>query len=241
MQTHSFKLKPLRTLGIMVTCGVLAVGCAGNSVKPMSSETGPIATAPEAKAPVATSDTKPIADKPMASTASTDSETNNTPADTTPSVADNSAGSGSTSNVSDNSAGSDTTTSVENKSSGTDSTADMQQPTQMSFYFGFNKTELNDQDKATLKEHARFLKANPSLVLEINGHTDNKGPHAYNEFLSKLRAESVAKVLIGEGIARSQLVINALADDKPLSDNTDPGKNRRVELQYDETNMLSTK
>ena len=104
-----------------------------------------------------------------------------------------------------------------------------------------NKTVLDEKDKEILKEHARFLKANPTLVLEINGHTDSKGPHQYNEFLSKLRAESVATVLIAEGITRSQLVINALADDKPLAEKTDPGKNRRVELQYDDMNMVSTK
>jgi peptidoglycan-associated lipoprotein len=215
MQTPDFKLKQLRTLGIILTCGALAAGCAGNSAKPMSQETAPVATAPVATAPITTSEVKPIEEHATGSSTPAVSDATTAPAEATPEVAQNTPGPEDTSGV--------------------------QQPTQMTFYFGLNKTQLDEQDKAILKEHARFLKANPSLVLEINGHTDHKGPHGYNEFLSKLRAESVAKVLIAEGITRSQLVIKALADDKPLADATDPGKNRRVELEYDEMNMLSSK
>lgn len=217
MQTPSFKLKQLRTLGVILACGALAVGCAGNSVSPMDQETGPVATTTESDAPVAASDAKPT--DPNIEDATTPVADENQTA-----MVDTSAVSTETSPAPDS-----------------EVTPAVQQPEQMTFYFGFNKTSLDDQDKAILQEHARFLKANPSLTLEINGHTDNKGPHQYNEFLSKLRAESVAKVLIDEGITRSQLVIHALADDKPLADASDPGKNRRVELQYDEMNMLSSK
>ena len=213
MYTHEYKLKQLRTLGIILTCGALAAGCAGNSVKPMSQDTGPIATAPESTAPIASSEANPV------ETTATDS---------------------ATATVDDTQAATTQTPELAtDESAGKQEVSTVQQPAQMTFYFGFNKTQLDDQDKDILKQHARFLKANPSLVLEINGHTDHKGPHAYNEYLSKQRAESVAKVLIAEGIPRSQLVINALADNKPLADQKDPGKNRRVELQYDEMNMVS--
>jgi peptidoglycan-associated lipoprotein len=214
MQTQNFKLKPLRALGIVLTCGALAVGCAGNSVKPLTQETGPVTTAPVSTSPISSDDVKPKEELATASSAPIVTEATTAPADAAAVVAENTPKSEEISAVT--------------------------QPTQMTFYFGLNKTDLNDQDKAIIKEHARFLKANPGLVLEINGHTDHKGPHGYNEFLSKLRAESVAKLLIADGITRSQLVINALADDKPLADTTNPGKNRRVELQYDEMNMVST-
>lgn len=215
MQTPNFKLKPLRTLGIVLTCGALAAGCAGNSVKPMTQETAPVATAPVASAPITTSDAKPMEEHATESSAPVVNEASTAPEEST-SVATA-------------------------KTPGNEDTSAIKQPTQMTFYFGLNKTVLDEKDKEILKEHAHFLKANPGLVLEINGHTDSRGPHHYNEFLSKLRAESVATVLIAEGITRSQLVINALADDKPLADATEPGKNRRVELQYDEMNMVSSK
>jgi peptidoglycan-associated lipoprotein len=227
MQTHTFTLKSIRTLGIILTCGALAVGCAGNRAKPMSQETGPIASATETTAPVTNSDTKPI-------------ENTNTEA-STPAVTEPVTTPSTTEPVSKPAESAPVVASNSTDSAASPDNAAVQQPTQMTFYFGFNKTSLDDQDKAVLKEHAHFLKANPTLVLEINGHTDNKGPHEYNEFLSKLRAEAVAKVLIGEGVSRSQLAINALADDKPLPDQSAPGKNRRVELQYDDMNMVSTK
>lgn len=215
MQTLNVKLKQLRTLGIFLTCGALAIGCAGNSVKPLTQESEPVTTTPIA----------------------TNSDANSNTA-----VQDEKQSEGATPMVSETSGLSNEPASVvsEDKPNG-ETLAAVQQPTQTTFYFGMNKTALNEKDKEILKAHAHFLKANPTLVLEINGHTDSKGPHQYNEFLSKLRAESVATVLIAEGITRSQLVINALADDKPVADAKDPGKNRRVEIQYDEMNMVSNK
>ncbi|MBI1424632.1 MAG: OmpA family protein [Gammaproteobacteria bacterium] len=215
MHAHTFNLKSIRTLGIILTCGALAAGCAHNGAKTMSQETSPIASSTETTAPVASNETMPVEQNAVENTTPVANEPVSQPAETAPVVADNSANSTATPAI--------------------------QQPGQMTFYFGFNKTSLDDQDKTVLKEHAEFLKANPSLVLEINGHTDHTGPHDYNEYLSKERAEAVAKILIAEGVTRSQLVIKALADDKPLADAAQPGKNRRVELQYDEMNMVSSK
>jgi len=220
MQTPAFKLKPLHTLGIMLACAALAAGCAGNRANPMNSETTPTANVTtNSTSPLAKTDSKLITASPeqpqkeTVMTASTNTQVQ---------LVD------------------DHSKPADSEVTGADQ-ADIQQPAQTTFYFGFNKTELDDQDKTVLGEHARFLKANPALVLQINGHTDHSGPHGYNEFLSKQRAESVARVLIADGIQRSQLVIKALADDKPLMDNGNPGKNRRVELQYDEMDMLTSR
>lgn len=116
---------------------------------------------------------------------------------------------------------------------------DMQIPDQSVFYFGFNKTELSDDDIDTLQEHALYLQKNSNLIAEIDGHTDFHGPHAYNEQLSKKRAESVAKVLIESGVSQSQIVINALADNKPMECKGDTRHNRRVELHYKEPHIAS--
>lgn len=228
MHTPDFKLKPLRTLGIFLACGALIAGCAGNSVKPMSQDTGPISSSTGNNAPLA---------------ASEDSASEQTPSATTSPPASKDIASSA-----DNTTPANKTNAklMQSDAPETDAQAPAQtasvatEPTQSTFYFGVNKSELNDQDKAVLEQHARFLKANPTLVLEINGHTDSTGSHDYNEYLSKRRADAVAKVLINDGVTRSQLVINALADNKPLPDHTDPGRNRRVELQYDDMSMVSS-
>lgn len=223
MQASNFHLKPLRTLGIFLACGALAVGCADNNVKPMGQDTGPVSSSQVRDATVANSDTN---------------TSTQTPSESATSVASHSA-SPAADDANASSAQADTTLNMVSASTPQTSAA-IQEPTQRMFYFGVNKATLDDQDKAVLKQHARFLKANPDLVLEINGHTDSTGSHVYNEYLSKQRAEAVAKVLIGDGVTQSQLVINALADTKPIADSNDRAKNRRVELQYDDMSMVST-
>lgn len=112
-------------------------------------------------------------------------------------------------------------------------------PAQQRFQFGFDKTELSAEDTAVLKQHAIYLIAHPQATLTITGHTDHNGPLAYNEFLSKKRAEAVAGVLIQAGVPESQLDIKARADSEPLLNISDARMNRRVELNYSELNMAS--
>lgn len=116
---------------------------------------------------------------------------------------------------------------------------DNTRPEQMNFQFGFDKAELSDDDKQIVIRHARFLVDNPEMILKINGHTDQHGPRAYNEYLSKMRAEAVAAILIEQGVQESQLEIVAMANEAPLLDNEDDSKNRRVELEYSEINLVS--
>jgi len=113
-------------------------------------------------------------------------------------------------------------------------------PEQLSFKFGFDKAVLSDEDKETVIKHARFLVDNPEMILKIQGHTDHHGPKAYNEYLSKQRSDAVAKVLIEEGVEESQLKIIALANEAPLADIEDTRLNRRVELEYNELNLVSS-
>ena len=111
-------------------------------------------------------------------------------------------------------------------------------PGQRIFQFGFDKAEIGTADREVLKQHADYLKAHPSVILHIQGHTDHYGPKAYNEYLSKQRAEAVAKTLIEFGAPESQLVIDALGDTQPLKKATTTAQNRRVELQYKVLEMV---
>lgn len=226
MQTPELNYTTLRNLGIFLACSALIAGCAGNHLEPGKSAAGPttISQVNEAKT------------NPQVASANPDPVSNqDQPAENQSVTPQASAMSGMSSSQSDNAS------AASKDSVAKSTTASIQEPAQRTFYFGLNQSKLNAQDKAVIAQHARFLKANPSLVLEINGYTDSTGPHGYNEYLSKLRAEAVASLLIQDGVKRSQLVIKALADKNPLADATDPGKNRRVDLQYDDMSMLSSK
>lgn len=98
-----------------------------------------------------------------------------------------------------------------------------------------------DTDKATLRadatpvidEIAKLLQAEPSLMLSIDGHTDNTGTAERNRVLSRERAEAVRAALVARGIAADRLGAQGFGPDKPLAGNGDEAgraRNRRVEL-----------
>ena len=80
----------------------------------------------------------------------------------------------------------------------------------------------------------RFLNENPTLRIEISGHTDNLGAPAYNLQLSLKRAQSVANYLTAHGITATRLTQKGYGADKPLAANdTEENRqiNRRIEFR----------
>jgi OOP family OmpA-OmpF porin len=102
-------------------------------------------------------------------------------------------------------------------------------------YFDLDKANLKPESKGTLDEVAKLLKADPSLKLEVAGHTDNTGSAAHNMQLSSERATAVVNALVGNyGIDRVRLQAKGYGDSKPVAPNDTEGnraKNRRVELR----------
>ena len=100
-------------------------------------------------------------------------------------------------------------------------------------YFDFDKTTLKSESFVELNKVVQFLNDNPTLQIEISGHTDNKGSDRYNENLSQGRAEAVVEYLIQEGIESWRLSAKGYGESKPVATNdTDEGRaeNRRVEF-----------
>lgn len=99
--------------------------------------------------------------------------------------------------------------------------------------FDVNKSVFRHTSMAFMRRLASFLKKNPSLKLEIDGHTDGDGDAAANMKLSLDRANEVKKQLIAMGVAAARLTTKGLGASKPIDTNsTIEGKanNRRVEF-----------
>jgi OmpA-OmpF porin, OOP family len=100
--------------------------------------------------------------------------------------------------------------------------------------FDTAKATIKPESASALAPIGELLKGDPSLALEIQGHTDNVGAAAANLKLSQERAAAVkAYVVQTFGIAESRLTTTGLGDTKPVGDNkTGDGRaqNRRVEL-----------
>ncbi|MDR0779398.1 MAG: OmpA family protein [Pseudomonadales bacterium] len=100
--------------------------------------------------------------------------------------------------------------------------------------FDFDKADIKPESQPQLEQIANLLKNDPSLKLDVVGHTDNQGDAAYNLRLSDLRAFAVVAELVTRyGIDRSRL--NALGKglQQPVASNADEAgraQNRRVEL-----------
>jgi len=100
-------------------------------------------------------------------------------------------------------------------------------------YFDFDKATLKSESFVELDKVVDFLKSNPSVSIEISGHTDSKGSDTYNENLSQGRSQSVVDYIIGQGIDSSRLEAHGYGEAKPIDSNdTEEGRanNRRVEF-----------
>ena len=85
----------------------------------------------------------------------------------------------------------------------------------------------------TVAPLAAQLADEPTLRVEVGGHTDNTGQAAGNIRISQARANAVRTYLISKGIAADRLTAKGYGSSKPLAPNTTPAnrtKNRRVEL-----------
>jgi len=86
-----------------------------------------------------------------------------------------------------------------------------------------------------LDQVAQIMSENEQIKkIEVQGHTDSTGGAALNRSLSKKRAESVRKYLVGKGVSSNRLTSKGFGPDVPLADNaTDEGReiNRRVEFK----------
>jgi outer membrane protein OmpA-like peptidoglycan-associated protein/Tol biopolymer transport system component len=101
-------------------------------------------------------------------------------------------------------------------------------------FFETNKFDLDPKSQAELDKVIQLLSDNPTIKIEISGHTDNVGKPGDNLTLSNNRARSVVNYLISKRINSQRLVAKGYGETKPVADNkTDEGraKNRRTELK----------
>ena len=100
-------------------------------------------------------------------------------------------------------------------------------------YFEHDEHELMPRSFVELKKLLKIMQDNPSLSIEICGHTDNIGSLGYNKELSEKRAKSVSDYLIENGIPYDRTRYRGCGSAQPIATNSTPqGRqlNRRVEF-----------
>jgi len=100
-------------------------------------------------------------------------------------------------------------------------------------FFEFNKATIKPVSFPLLNEVAQALKDNPTIKVEIGGHTDSVGNDKFNLKLSDKRAASVKAYLEKQGIDTGRMTSKGYGENVPIADNrTADGRsqNRRVEF-----------
>ena len=98
-------------------------------------------------------------------------------------------------------------------------------------YFGFDSSELNTDSQMMLDRQAAFLNVNPTLVVIVEGHADERGTREYNLALGDRRAVAVRDYLLAKGLNSARIRTVSYGKERPVvegSNDTAWSKNRRA-------------
>ncbi|MES2283132.1 MAG: peptidoglycan-associated lipoprotein Pal [Pseudomonadota bacterium] len=102
-------------------------------------------------------------------------------------------------------------------------------------YFDYDSYVIKPEFQGAIEAHARFLAANKTRKLAVEGHTDDRGGREYNLALGQKRAEAVRRSLGLLGVTDAQVEAVSFGKEKPAEAGASEeayAKNRRAELNY---------
>lgn len=101
-------------------------------------------------------------------------------------------------------------------------------------YFDTDKWEIKPESKVELEILIRVMRENPTIRVEISGHTDSRASEQHNNNLSLNRANSTVNYLVEHGIDRKRFEVKGYGESQPCATNdTEEGRalNRRIEAK----------
>lgn len=105
-------------------------------------------------------------------------------------------------------------------------------------YFKLNSSYLTSKDKELLDELVAIMESEPAITIKVTAHTDSRGTHKYNQWLSEKRAERTVDYVISKGISSDRIEHDAFGETQLINDCKDGvycteeehSKNRRSEF-----------
>jgi outer membrane protein OmpA-like peptidoglycan-associated protein/tetratricopeptide (TPR) repeat protein len=91
-------------------------------------------------------------------------------------------------------------------------------------FFDLAKYSLRPESKTELARLKKLMDENPTLKIELSGHTDTRGSSSNNKTLSLNRAKAVVDYLAKAGIAGSRMVSEGFGEEKTIISDTEIGK-----------------
>ncbi|MEM1232935.1 MAG: OmpA family protein [Pseudomonadota bacterium] len=99
--------------------------------------------------------------------------------------------------------------------------------------FDTNSATLRPDLQGDIRSLASNLQSFPDSNITVVGHTDNTGSAGFNQTLSQQRAESVASILLNQGVASFRIQAFGRGENEPIATNLTPegrALNRRVDI-----------
>jgi outer membrane protein OmpA-like peptidoglycan-associated protein len=101
-------------------------------------------------------------------------------------------------------------------------------------YYDVDKATLREESIAELDRLLQVMNENPTLLVEISGHTDSDASDQYNEVLSQNRAQSVVDYMLESGIEVARMKAKGYGESQPVAPNDSKENkqlNRRTEFK----------
>jgi peptidoglycan-associated lipoprotein len=98
-------------------------------------------------------------------------------------------------------------------------------------HFAVDRAGVRPEDAAALDANAQWLKANPGVLVLIEGHADERGSDAHNLALGERRAKAAREALVARGVAPTRITVKAYGEQRPsCTERADAcwAKNRRA-------------
>ena len=97
-------------------------------------------------------------------------------------------------------------------------------------FFAYDSYALTSSAQSTLSKQAKWLKANPSVTISVEGHADERGTREYNLALGDRRANAAKDYLMSQGISSNRVTTISYGKERPVksgSNDTAWAQNRR--------------
>ncbi len=83
-------------------------------------------------------------------------------------------------------------------------------------YFAYDQAQLSGESRKSLQSNADWIKGHNDVVVQVEGHCDNRGSTEYNLALGERRAKAVRAYLVSLGIEANRLSVMSYGEEKPL-------------------------
>ncbi len=104
-------------------------------------------------------------------------------------------------------------------------------------FFAADETLISETESIKIEQFWQKIQGKTGII-RVSGHTDRTGEYAYNLDISKERANEVVRLLRDRGVDNNyKITFEALSWLQPKEANTNPSLNRRVVIQFKESNL----